>query len=68
MEDDTEELYAQSIDDFTNGLSEWYSRNILRRTNWLHRIDALHNHDICEMSLIWEVAELCQFYPLTFLI
>ena len=61
-----EELYAQSIDDFTNGLSEGYPRNIVCRTNWLYRIDALCNHGICEMNLIWQVANLCQFYPLAF--
>ena len=59
MEDETEEIYAQLITDFINDLSEWYLRGSVFRTNWLYRIDALCNHDISEMSLIWEVVQLC---------
>jgi hypothetical protein len=68
MEEKTEEQYAQSIDNLSNELSEWYPRNIVRRTNWLYRIDTLRNHDIREINLIWKVADLCQFYALDFLI
>ena len=37
----------------------WHPRAILRRTNWLHRIDALRVHDMREMDLLWEVARMC---------
>ena len=52
MEDDAKDEYAESIDNFTTELSEWFPRNILRRTNWLYGIDALRNHDIREVKLI----------------
>ena len=68
MEDDAEDQYAESIGNFTTELSEWFPRDILRRTNWLYRIDALRNHDIREMNLIWELADLCQFYAQAFLL
>ena len=34
----------------------------MRCTNWLYRVDALRNHDIREMELLWEVALLCLEY------
>ena len=40
----------------------WLPRNILRRTNWLYRVDALRNHNIREMSVLWEVSVLCLEY------
>ena len=32
---------------------------MMNRTNWLHRVDALRVHDIREMNILWEVAEIC---------
>lgn len=54
-------------------LRNWFPRNIIRRTNWLYRIDALRNHDIREMNLLWEILSLfleqCeQFVVWTFMI
>ena len=40
----------------------------MRRTNWLYRMDSLRNHDVREMSLLWEIAELFQDYATSFLI
>ena len=39
-------------------MRQWYPRNILRRTNWLHRIDALRVHDIREMNILLELADI----------
>ena len=42
-----------SIDDVEQGLHNWQPRNILRRTNWLYRVDALRPHAIREMPILW---------------
>ena len=34
---------------------EWFPRDIIRRTNWLYRVDALCIHDIREMNVIAEL-------------
>ena len=46
----------------------WYPRDILRRTNWLYRQDALRVHDIREMSILWELTWLCRGYATQFLL
>ena len=30
----------------SDSINRWYPQEIMRRTNWLHRVDALRNHDI----------------------
>ena len=47
-----------SVDDIERHVNTWYPRNILRRTNWLYRVDALRPHDIQEMDNLWELCEL----------
>jgi len=47
------------VDDLDDMVRRWHPRRILRRTNWLHRIDALRVHDIREMNILWEVASIC---------
>ena len=47
------------MDELESNDPNWYPRDILRRTNWLHRVDALRNYDIRETGLLWEVASLC---------
>ena len=51
-------LSDSSIDNVEQGLHSWYPRDILRRTNWLYRVDALRPHDMREMSVLWELTEL----------
>ena len=49
-------------------LESWRPRDILRRTNWLYRVDALRNYDIREMSVLWKLTELYRDYATQFLI
>ena len=56
-----------SIDDVDQGFQSWYPRDILRRTNWLYRVDALCPHDIREMSVLWELTELFWYYATQFI-
>ena len=57
-----------SIVDIDNHLSEWYPRDVLRRTNWLYRVDALRPHDIREMAILNELCELLECYATQFII
>ena len=54
--------------DIERELQLWYLRTILRRTNWLHRIDALRPHDIREMNILWDLSEICHGYATQFVI
>ena len=47
---------VNELDEFVR---RWLPRNMMNRTNWLHRVDALCVHDIREMNILWEVAEMC---------
>ena len=47
---------------------DWYPRDILRRTNWLYRIDALRPHDRREMQVLWDLTWLFQEYATQFLL
>ena len=47
------------MEDLDDMIRRWHPRAILRRTNWLHRIDALRVHDIREMNILWEVVSIC---------
>ena len=49
-------------------LRHWFPRDILRRTNWLYRVDALRPHDIRELSIIGELVFLYRDYAMKFLI
>ena len=58
--DETDNIPAIPAVDGVDGLvRHWHPRAILRRTNWLHQIDALRVHDIREMNLLWEIASIC---------
>lgn len=41
---------------------EWFSHNIIRRTNWLYRVDALRPHDIREMDVLSKLVYLFRGY------
>ena len=57
-----------SIENIEENIASWYPRDILRRTNWLYRVDALRPHDIREMCIMWELAELFQGYAYQYII
>ena len=57
----------EDIENVKRDIRLWFPRNILRRTNWLYRVDALRNHDIREMNILWEVASLFLQYSNLFL-
>ena len=63
-DDDVSEEANNDESDLGN---QWIPRDILRRTNWLYRIDALRNHDIREMQMIWDLTELCEGYATQFI-
>ena len=44
----------------------WMPRDILRRTNWLYRVDALRIHDLREMHNLWEICNLFEKYATLF--
>ena len=47
------------VNELDGFVRRWLPRNVMNRTNWLHRVDALRVHDIREMRVLWEVAEMC---------
>ena len=57
-----------NIDNIENGLNSWYPRTILRHTNWLYCVDALCNHNMREMQILWEVATFFEGYATKFII
>ena len=68
MNENANDDLSESIESITDNLTQWYPRDILRRTNWLYRMDSLRNHDVREMSLLWEITELFQDYATSFLV
>ena len=56
-----------SIDDVDQAIQTWYPRDILRRTNWLYRVDALRPHDLREMSVLWELTQTFRYYATLFI-
>ena len=57
-----------SVEETENELNNWYPRDVLRRTNWMYRVDALRPHDIREMSSLWELCVIYKDYAIQFLI
>ena len=58
-DDDDEPPDIPDLNELDGYVRNWLPRNMMNRTNWLHRVDALRVHDIREMNVIWEVAEMC---------
>ena len=56
------------VGDAEESLRQWRPRAVLRRTNWLYRIDALRPRDIREMQLLRELVELYQSYAEQFIL
>ena len=40
----------------------WLPRDILRRKDWLYRVDALRIHNMHEMNNLWEISTLFEIY------
>ena len=59
---DSNQSYEGSEDD------EWYPRDILSRTNWQYRTDALRVSDIRDMNVILELVDAFKEYAFHFLI
>ena len=55
-DDDSEHLNHDS------SLLPWVPLNILRRTNWLYRVDASRIHDMRDMHNLWEICNLFERY------
>ena len=53
-----ENINHHDIDDEDHPFQRWYPRDILARTNWLYRVDALRPHDRREMTVIAELTIL----------
>ena len=47
---------------------QWFPRDILRRTNWQYRADALRVSDIRDINVILEVVEAFKEYAFHFLV
>ena len=67
----SDELSSSDEDDsevFNNDYSQlsWVPRDVLRRTNWLYRVDALRIHDLREMHNLWEICNLFEKYASMF--
>ena len=57
-----------SDDEEETTLQNWYPRDVLNRTNWLHRLDALRVHDRRELEILWELVELLHHYSTQFVL
>ena len=58
----------EDVDDIENAIRSWHPREVLRRTNWLYRVDALRPLDIREMNLLLDLIYLHQMYAQQFVI
>ena len=56
------------IGDAEERLRQWRPRAVLRRTNWLYRIDALRPRDLRDMEVLRDLVELYQSYAEQFVI
>ena len=64
-DDDIESGIDHNVESY---IQNWYPREILRRTNWLYRVDSLRMHDVREMNIMWELACLFKYYATQFLL
>ena len=56
------------VSDIENVVSQWHPRDILRRTNWLYRVDALRPRDVRDMNVLMDLVTLCQTHAQQFVI
>ena len=57
-----------SVDEIERAVSLWRPRAVLRRTNWMYRVDALRPLDIDHLHLLWDNVIILREYALQFLI
>ena len=67
-ESSDDDVNEEANNDESNLGNQWIPRDILRRTNWLYRIDALRNHNMRGMQVIWELTEIRERYTTQFII
>ena len=60
-------MMDNSINEIEDELENWHPRELLSRTSWLYRVDALWPHDRREMSVLWDLAELFRGYATQFI-
>ena len=58
----------RSIDDIEQAVWGWRPRAVLRRTNWLYRVDALRSNDVDHLNLLWSNVILQRETAMQFLI
>ena len=51
-----------------NTVWSWSPRAILRRTNWLYRVDALRSNDVGYLNLLWSNVVILREYVMQFLV
>ena len=56
------------VSDVEDAIDEWYPRAVLRRTNWLYRVDALRPSDVRDMHELLQSIQLCQAHAQQFVI
>ena len=56
------------VSNIENVVSQWHPRDVLRRTNWLYRVDALRPRDVRDMSVLMDLVILCQTHAQQFVI
>ena len=57
-----------SVDEIERAVSLWRPRAVLRRTNWMYRVDSLRPLDIDHLHLLWDNVIMLREYALQFLI
>ena len=54
--------FQSVVEEVNEILHQWYPRHVLRRTNWMYRLDSLRPRDTCEMSGFLDLAVLLRNY------
>ena len=57
-----------SVDYIERDVSSWSPRAVLRRTNWMYHVDAIHPLNVDHLHLPWDNVVLLREYALQFLI
>ena len=55
-----------TIDHIERSVSSWYPWAVLRRTNWLYRVDALRPADVHHLTLLWDHVVIMREYAMQF--
>ena len=58
--------HTQQVDEIEETVQTWHPRSVLRRTNWLYRVDVLRPNDILYLNVLWETIELLRDYATHF--